>query len=531
MDGKEEAILEYELISLKSLSHFTRGALIEKWLKLGSPQDQHFSRRVTETERLIENVIGKNTLPSLPFITLAILEASDRNTEILPENGSFGYLYEVLITSALSSSGGKHPQLDKKYKFLSILAFQMFERKTEVISHSEVDALLDDYATRFKIKIDKINIVSDLTQARVLLDENGNYSFAYDHFFFYFLARHFKEGLTGENREEVRSSLMNIAAGLHTAGNSIFLMFVMYLTHDRELTEKLISTADRILTDYELSTLGDEVDFYSAQDSHARTRRVPEAENYQENRNEKRRQLDAMAEQRQRHTKTEVVRECGGYNDDLPVQTKLDYAFSCIQLMGQVLRNFTGSMPGDTKVAILTSTYRLGLRVLRHLLQNLKDASIEAKRVIEQQDQSRPEGREMVRQIERLLTMIGEIVGSGMILTIAQSVGSPDIGASAYEEAVTKVGKSNAVSLIDLSIKLDHSGEYPFNLIKQLVNDFSSSRLAHVILCNLVFDNMQVFEIDWKMRQRVISILKKTVPGEALVSKANKRLKGDAGVE
>jgi hypothetical protein len=85
-----EAILEFEFASIKELSHVARGQLIDKWLSLDLAVDsEQFSRRVEETERLIQNMIGKNTLPSLPIVVLAILEASERKQDILPEKWFF----------------------------------------------------------------------------------------------------------------------------------------------------------------------------------------------------------------------------------------------------------------------------------------------------------------------------------------------------------------------------------------------------------------------------------------------------------
>lgn len=91
-------------LTIKEMSHVGRGALIDRWLsydfRRGSTE---YYQKIEETERLIKTVIGKNTLPSLPFIVIAILEASRRKMEIIPEQGSFGYLYELLITTALGS--------------------------------------------------------------------------------------------------------------------------------------------------------------------------------------------------------------------------------------------------------------------------------------------------------------------------------------------------------------------------------------------------------------------------------------------
>jgi hypothetical protein len=47
-----------------------------------------------------------------------------------------------------------------------------------------------------------------------------------------------------------------------------------------------------------------------------------------------------------------------------------------------VLRNFTGSLPGNRKLQILEAAYMLGLRALRVMVESLQDATLQAKEEI-----------------------------------------------------------------------------------------------------------------------------------------------------
>ncbi len=62
-----ESILQFERVSIKEFSHVARGEHIENWLRLESSNDDTgFSRRVEQTERLVQSVIGKNTSAPSP---------------------------------------------------------------------------------------------------------------------------------------------------------------------------------------------------------------------------------------------------------------------------------------------------------------------------------------------------------------------------------------------------------------------------------------------------------------------------------
>jgi hypothetical protein len=286
-------ILEFDLVILRELSYVARGNLIDRWLSLEpSIDNSDHSRKVEETERLVKSVIGKNTLPSLPFIVLAILQASQRVLDVLPENGSFGYLYEVLITTALNSSRSDTPQLDKKFNFLSLLAFRMFEESLDVIGESVVEHLIDEYAESFRIKIDKKAILDDLLYARVLMKADGNYSFTYAHYFHYFLARHFKNHLHGAQATKLRHQLTELAGGLNAGSNGIFLMFVIYLTHDDQLTDELVAIGQRILSEFEPSDLTQDVEFYNSKDFAGVEQPVPQSVDLEASRQQRRTAVD-----------------------------------------------------------------------------------------------------------------------------------------------------------------------------------------------------------------------------------------------
>jgi hypothetical protein len=525
-----EAILQFDLVSLKELSHVGRGELIERWLSLElSRDDKEFSRRVEETERLVQSVIGKNTLPSLPLIVLAILEAAQRSTDILPENGAFGYLYEVLITSALNATSGSKPQLEKKYTFLSILAFHLFDRGTDMLSENDVNKLLDEYARSFKVKVEKTSLLTDLEKTHVLVKLDGNYSFGYAHYFYYFLARYFKMNISGVEAPRLRALLKSIAGGLNAGTNSIFLMFFIYLTHDDELIDDCLRIGNKILAELAPSDLTGEVEFYNSKDFAGIERQVPKSVDLEASRRERRSVADAVRPEAEDTGGTGLhelsVVEGEGYAEDLPLATKCQYAISCIEILGQILRNFTGSLPGDRKLEILRTTYLLGLRLLRAMLMTLSDATVRAREEIAQRDTSKPDERQFVKRFEKLLTVIGQIVGTSMIQNISMNIGSPDIEEGAYSETLDKVGRNNATQLVDLSIRLDHFQDYPYNQIKALNKEYASNRFAQRVLRDLVIANMHVFDIGHDTRQRVSALLDLGKPTDALISRTGKRLK------
>jgi hypothetical protein len=304
-------------------------------------------------------------------------------------------------------------------------------------------------------------------------------------------------------------------------------MFVVYLTHNDDLISELVGLGDRILSEFAPSDLSDEVDFYNSKEFAGICRNVPESVDLEANRRRRREAADLAGRKGGDESSNGLLGpyvDCQGYSDDLPLSTKIDYAVSCIEILGQILRNFTGSLPGEQKLIILKATYLLGLRSLRAMLIVLSDATLRAKEEIAKRDKQKAQDREFIKRIQALLTIIGQIVGGGMINLISVNVGSPDIEEDAYSETLETIGRTDASELVHLSIRLDHSEEYPFESIKKLYERYkSTNRFAQRVLVDLVIENMSVFDIGREMRQRVLATLNEGTD-TALISRRTKRL-------
>lgn len=194
-----------------------------------------------------------------------------------------------------------------------------------MIRVSEVERLLDDYAKSVKVKVNKSDLLQDLEESRVLSKEDGNYSFAYDHYYQYFLALYFKNNLNGAKGAKLRQTLSSMAAKLPADFNNRFLMFVIYLTRDDQLIAELIQNANKILADQQLADFTTDVDFYNSTASSGLPE-LPETVDLDASRRKRREGADAMP-RRDLSTPEDLV-----YADDLSVDVKIKFAIAYIEI-------------------------------------------------------------------------------------------------------------------------------------------------------------------------------------------------------
>jgi hypothetical protein len=511
-----DAISSFVDVSLKEMSYVSRGVLIDRWLTMTMvPGTPEYLRKLEDAERLVKTIIGKNTLPSLPFVVIVMLQAaSQRNVEVLPENGSFGYLYEVLITTTLTASSSGNPQLDKKYTFLELLAYHMFRQNEQFLSEGALDEFIDKYAEDFDLVLDKEALLHDLAGARVLVNDSGGYSFPYVHFYYYFLARYFKYNLHGPQGKGLREYLNTLAGSVPAESNSMFLMFVMYLTHDDALTDELLNIAKAIMRSMPLADFSTEVAFYNADAPEETSNRLSETIDYEEKRLARRKALDSAALKSERRPQG---LKGGKYSDDLELGEKFRYGLAYVDILGQILRNFSGSLLGDRKREILEVTCSLGLRVLRAGLLSLGELLKKAQEIVEKekvsasgQDYSK-EQRERLKldkMIARFVFELSHVVGFSLIRTLSLSIGSPDIQRRAYRDTLNRLGNTDATDLINMALRLDHEDGFPYERVKGLVDRLRKQNpFAFRVLVNMVVDNLEVFDSGWDMRQKVASLI------------------------
>jgi UDP-2,3-diacylglucosamine pyrophosphatase LpxH len=506
-----DTMLEFDQAYIPEFGNALRGKIIDKWVMHGrehTAPELVVNREIEEKERLIKSMIGKNTLPSLPFIVLALLEAESDKSDA-PEAGSFGYLYEVLITGALNTSGGPKAQLEKKYKLLSIVAYRMFQLKTKSLPLSQLKEIAHEYAISHFINLDFDSLLADLEEARVLVNMEGNYAFAYSHLYFYFIARYYRDNLErqGGLRSEIDHMVDNVSSNEYAA----ILMFSVYFArHSDEIVKRLVSNANQIYKPEKPADLDKDVDFLNKLGDQSAPV-LPDGEiDVAKARTERREFQDRMAQNL--NSLPDRPQRAVVYSENLSDTDKFNLAYQHIELLGQVIRNFPASLPGHEKLEILKATYLLGLRLLTALLRLLRTTvEINREQMIEglkaQAGKYGVTEEKLRKVVDILLLMVSRIATFSVIKRISMSVGVADLE-EAYKEALKLVGSTNATQLIDTSIKLDHFVEFPLADIRDLHKQFDKNPFADTILADLVVSHIMVFDVNNRIRQHMATLFK-----------------------
>ena len=495
-----ETFLSFSTFRLREMGHRLRGALVDRWLGLGHEYDSNeraFAHQVDGLERQIQTLLGKNLLPSYPIFVLMILQAYEARQPLNTASGSYGHYYEALIAAALHDKSKRIP-LDTIYAVVSSIAYRMFTGGVAEMSPETFAQYLTDYRDAHKVSFSDDTLRAALHDARVIVwDDVGLAQFQYRYIYYYFVAKYMADNLHRSATErEIRRLVTRLVAALYVEENANVVIFFMYLTKDEETIAALRERAGSLYNDYRPCNFESDVDFVKGL-----IRELPDVRvivgDTRRHREKYREALDANEE---------MVREEHGLDDDedrvISETVRINEGFKTLQIIGQVLRNFPGSLSGDVKVAIAKESYLLGLRMfgfvcdlVRPNLKELQDCFIEVLREHGVQD-------DVVEDVAGFVVYrMMESIALGIIKRISYSIGSEYLAETFAEVVDNRVPR--AISMVSLSIKLDHFEGFPTREIVELYDELHDNVFASSIIRTMAVQHLYLFPVSQRIRQQV----------------------------
>jgi hypothetical protein len=519
---------DFEDCEIREFGNYLRGKLIDRWETLGrecTADDEALVHEIHEAERLILTLLGKNLLPSYPVIILSALQTWEAGKSGDAQAGSYGYLYEVLITTALAKVSKGFTDLNAKNVFLSRLAYHLFQERRQSVSGDDIRRLSEEYFAEYGIRLNVPTILRELEEAQILRTQSGNYRFNYKYYYYYFVARYLADNLRDRDEElRIRATLVDMTDKLYSEEYSSILMFVVYKTQDVDLIQHILHNANQIYRGHDPCDFENDVEFVNRLCKEPPKMLLPPTD-VRENIEENRRRLDA-AEQEPPQDLPSREEDTVIYAEDLNDVLKINIALKTLQLMGQVLRNFAGSLRKGLKLEIARASYQLGLRTLNAVLR-LGESNLEGLRsylaALIREHRTFDES-ELEQKADQAVVWLTRRIAYGFVKRISYAVGHPMLEET-YKDVLREEGERTCIRMVDLSVKLDHFSRFPEDEVLAMSerlrrNNFFST----TVLRDMVANYLYLFPLDYETRQRVGSKLQIETGSPTMVAGRLKKL-------
>lgn len=513
---EQATLLSFRRCVLRPLGHRLRHKIIEKWYRLGQEytiDEAELAENIREAENVVNTLIGKNLLPPYPLFVLTLLQTYEARTYHNTALGAYGYHYEALITAALAHSiqqARSRIMVGTVYTLVSGIAFRMFQQSRSTLSEVEMNDAIDTYKSAYGMRFNNDEMLAILKDGRLINKEaDSHYAFSYRYVYYYFVARFINENLASEAQgEALRQRVADMTAKLYVEEYANVVIFLVYFTKDEQIIAGILAHARTLYAEYEPCDLDTHLSFAS----HLTGKPLPlqlEEGNLQRHNEQYRHHLDEAESLRRTSEEDEArLKADQGFDDIL----KLNASLKTLEVMGQILRNFPGSLPVELKLEIATESYLLGLRTLRAIYgvmeENLEPLRLFFSEVVKQ--------LRHIEDADKLAKLTDELLYSlifgcsyGLIKRVSQAVGSDQL-----EETYSKIKDPRSpisIALIDLSIKLDHFRLFPATEVDAIAGMATKNTFATSLLRCLVRDHFYLYPVNYKIRQAVCQKLGITI--------------------
>jgi len=498
------ASVPFKRYKIQQFGHLLRNRLVEKWFLLGDEhrEDASFVHALTHVERVLDTILGKNFVPAYPVFILSILQANETATPIDLRASTQGYFYEMFIRAALGV-GENRQSYDVKSAYLAFLAYHFFVNKWRSAALEELARIHEAYQNTYDIKRSMKDLLDQLLKRRILEEREGRLTFKYRYIYYYFVASYLRDHITEPSTRNVVSGL---AQRVYVEENANILLFLAHLSRDPFIIDEMLREAGRVYDAWPQAKLEEDAAFVA--DLMTSQIKLEYVEKDTETaRREMLAQLDA------RTSREPVQEEIIDPNVEpdaalLDPVMHLNIALKTQQILGQILKNFPGSLEGDTKLRIAGQCYGLGLRALAAILDLIrqhKTALVEDIRSFLAKETAEQDVERLSEKARHTLGGMAHLIAFGLIKRVSHAVGSPDL-TETYERILGSK-PTIALQLIDTSIKLDHSAALPESEIGGLVERVARAPFSMSILQHLVVQRFYLFPADYKVRQRICELL------------------------
>jgi len=354
--------------------------------------------------------------------------------------------------------------------------------------------------------------------------------FTYGYGYCYFVAKYFQENLADSDEETSRNQLYEklkaISERVYNENNANIVIFYVFLTKDRKLINHIISNARQIFNESPEFDFDSQIQFLNriigppVQVSLPASRPDENQQAYDQRRDEAGEEIEPNGDP----GVGDVL-----YSSNIPFEQKLIIGIRYLTLMGQILRNFPGSLKADTKLDLAFESYSLGLRVLATIfILSQRDSEMltrDIARILRDRMAFSGTERELMDRAELIVVEMLRNVTYGLLKRISHAVGLSELE-DTYIEVAELRDNNLADKFVHLSIHLDHFEHFPKREIENVKAEVHGNNFSFQTLQDLVLNHLYLFPRDYSIQQWSGSTLNVKVNTPSIRGSEKKLLNG-----
>lgn len=495
----------FSYCSIKELGYKKRYQLITKWYYLAEGDamvDDLVKNRISEAMSTIDVLKGNGYMPCIPPHILIILQQLEYSMDgSNQEKSNYGYLYEFLISKSILDMNRNCEYVHKDIAFgiLTNVAKYMLHSETWVIPTDEYKNIVYRYNEEFQTDANADQYISEYSKVELLNIKEGQVSFGYPYIHYYFTAKYLSNNM---NQKWAKEKIQTMSQHLHEEDCGDIMIFLCHLSKDDFIINAVLKNAKTILAQKDVFDFSEHKSIQLSFDECLKTDFIPEEDT-------EKRQQELLEIQDMQEDRKQQIREIKAIEKGEECICSLDNAFKTIEVMGQILKNYPGTIKGSVKNDLLKTIYNLGMRTLSYTSDILYNGianifnEIREKIKLNQSQIELDKIESMSRNINFTMDNLFGILSYAMIRNLASAVAN-----KALMPVITQSSLNSEIGYVLMrdSIQLNEFGIITVDLILSEYDKYNANKniFAARLLRLLVLDHYYAYgSKDFKSRQRV----------------------------
>jgi hypothetical protein len=505
-----KSLLDFNHYKILEFGHKLRDKLIQKWISLGQEttiDKKELLYKTREKSASINTTIGYNIVPSYPIYLLTLLQAMEANETNSLAKSSYGYYYEFLIMKYLNANSPMQPKdINTIFTYTSTLAFECLKTKQYTFVISELESFDSTYRTQKRFS-PTFNIVEKLVQSNILSEYESEYKFSHDYIYYFFVAKYLSDNIS---KYEIQDIIKKMCKRLYRIEFANIIMFLIHHSPQNFILETIIEEAKNIFKEVSQFTFAKEEltkinSSIKKEKLKLENRTLDESRSLELEQKENSDKINSL-----KHTKD---RDEADYNEEIQELNQfatLNVAFKMIEILGEITKNYSGSLDGDIKYELIKETYSVGLRSLKSLIEffeiNHELLVVEIKDVIAKKQYVTDD--KIHETVGNMIFGMVSSISTGIVKKIAKAIASKDL-IEIYQEILDEDTANMAIQLINQGIDLDFQGGLNVAKIEKLHKalQYDNNRLADSVLKKIVLEHIYMFDLDFSKKQSICAKL------------------------
>ncbi len=517
------SLKDYIICEICEMGNLQKHEMIENWLKLGQSEtlsDVDLNNQAHFMMNDLNSITGNGIVPSHPFYIITIIQTIEIKHNIDRQYGSFGYFYQLLINEALLKSKYEISP-DFKNSFLEEIAIYMYTNKTFQLAETDLKAIYTIFSNKYDIDTEYALLKNDLYQNDFLVTIDDFITIRYPYIFYYFVASWMNTNNDHPAyREQIDNMLISFMDHISDEDHNNMLMFYFYLTKDHNALEIIKDYMDQLFYDIPICDFDADVSFLNRHEPRI-TKVVLNGNCAKERTKNHYRQLDDSPDRNGK-----LLKPFDDENRCLPRGQQYDsnLASSTIHLVGQVLRNFPGSLYSEMKTSLIDKCYKLMLRSLNYILLSFKHQYKQIQDIVGTLI-GLPDKEITQNEFDIIYDTATHFFLTMLCVNHIKCL-CREIGSEYFYPTYKKIKEAHndiPYMLIDLGIKLKYSPQVPIKDLQELHKMVHKNPMTDNVLKWLLVDKIYFFDVPVSIRQKICDLLKMKIEDPVVIEETVKK--------